>query len=194
MMLESEGVLARRPAQRYDAYTPYTPYSAYTPWSAQQSATVVVAPGRSNQVAEPVVLVVDDSPTVRKIVQLTLQRERIQVVTAGDGLSALAAVADEQPDLILLDIMLPRMDGYNICQVVRKNMAYRDLPIIMLSGKDGLFDKMRGRFAGSTEYITKPFDSSELVQTVKRYLDTPAAREQAARRAAQRQQRLHRRV
>ncbi len=107
---------------------------------------------------EPVVLVVDDSPTVRKIVQLTLQREHIRVVTAGDGLSALTAVADEQPDLILLDIMLPRMDGYNICQVIRKNMAYRDLPIIMLSGKDGLFDKMRGKLAGSTEYITKPFD------------------------------------
>jgi twitching motility two-component system response regulator PilG len=142
---------------------------------------------------EPVVLVVDDSPTVRKIVQLTLQREHIQVVTAGDGLSALAAVADEQPDLILLDIMLPRMDGYNICQVVRKNMAYREMPIIMLSGKDGLFDKMRGKLAGSTEYITKPFDSTELVQTVKRHLDLAAVRERAAQRA-QRQQRLRRRV
>jgi twitching motility two-component system response regulator PilG len=138
-------------------------------------------------VNEPVVLVVDDSPTVRKIVQLTLQRERIRVVTAGDGLSALAAVADEQPDLILLDIMLPRMDGYNICQVVRKNMAYRDLPIIMLSGKDGLFDKMRGKLAGSTEYITKPFDSAELVQTVKRHLDAPAVRDRAAQRSAQQQ-------
>jgi twitching motility two-component system response regulator PilG len=142
---------------------------------------------------EPVVLVVDDSPTVRKIVQLTLQREHIHVVTAGDGLSALAAVADEQPDLILLDIMLPRMDGYNICQVVRKNMAYREMPIIMLSGKDGLFDKMRGKLAGSTEYITKPFDSTELVQTVKRHLDLGAVRERAAQRA-QRQQRLRRRV
>ena len=143
---------------------------------------------------EPVVLVVDDSPTVRKIVQLTLQREHIRVVTAGDGLSALAAVADEQPDLILLDIMLPRMDGYNICQIVRKNMAYRDLPIIMLSGKDGLFDKMRGKLAGSTEYMTKPFDSAELVQTVKRYLDSPAVSERAARRAHQQQERLRRHV
>jgi twitching motility two-component system response regulator PilG len=145
-------------------------------------------------VDEPVVLVVDDSPTVRKIVQLTLQREHIRVVTAGDGLSALAAVADEQPDLILLDIMLPRMDGYNICQVVRKNMAYRELPIIMLSGKDGLFDKMRGKLAGSTEYITKPFDSTELVQTVKRHLDTPAVRERAAMRAASRHQQYRRRM
>lgn len=136
---------------------------------------------------EPVVLVVDDSPTVRKIVQLTLQREHMQVLTAADGLSALAAVADAHPDLILLDIMLPRMDGYNICQVIRKNLAYRDLPIIMLSGKDGIFDKMRGKLAGSSDYITKPFDSADLVQTVKRYLGAPAVRERIAQRAAQRQ-------
>jgi twitching motility two-component system response regulator PilG len=138
-------------------------------------------------VDEPVVLIVDDSPTVRKIVQLTLQREHMQVLTAADGLSALAAVADAHPDLILLDIMLPRMDGYNICQVIRKNLAYRDLPIIMLSGKDGIFDKMRGKLAGSSDYITKPFDSADLVQTVKRYLGAPAVRERIAQRAAQRQ-------
>jgi twitching motility two-component system response regulator PilG len=142
---------------------------------------------------EPVVLVVDDSPTVRKIVQLTLQRERIRVVTAGDGLSALAAVSDEEPDLILLDIMLPRMDGYNICQVIRKNMAFRDMPIIMLSGKDGLFDKMRGKLAGSTEYITKPFDSAELVATIKRYLESTPLRDRGAQRSRL-QQRLRRRV
>jgi twitching motility two-component system response regulator PilG len=135
--------------------------------------------------SEPIVLVVDDSPTVRKIVQLTLQREHIRVVTAGDGLSALAAVSDEEPDLILLDIMLPRMDGYNICQVIRKNMAYRDIPIIMLSGKDGLFDKMRGKLAGSTEYITKPFDSAELVQVVKRHLEHAPPRDAARSRAQQ---------
>ncbi len=142
--------------------------------------------------AQQVVLVVDDSPTVRKIVQITLQRENIRVVTAGDGLSALAAVSDTQPDLILLDIVLPRMDGYNICHLVRNNPEYRDLPIIMLSGKDGIFDKMRGRLAGSTEYITKPFDSSELVQSVRRYLDTPAARERAARRESQQGMRMRR--
>ena len=150
--------------------------------------------GRLEYVDDPVVLVVDDSPTVRKIVQLTLQRERIHVVTAGDGLSALAAVADEQPDLILLDIMLPRMDGYNICQVVRRNSAFRDMPIIMLSGKDGLFDKMRGKLAGSTEYITKPFDSAELVQTVKRHLNSAVVRERAAQRALQRQQKIRRQI
>jgi twitching motility two-component system response regulator PilG len=142
--------------------------------------------------SESVVLVVDDSPTVRKIVQLTLQRERIRVVTAGDGLSALAAVSDEEPDLILLDIMLPRMDGYNICQVIRKNLAYRDMPIIMLSGKDGLFDRMRGKLAGSTEYITKPFDSSELVAIVKRHLESVPPRDRSRLRS--RQQVLRRQV
>jgi len=119
---------------------------------------------------EPTVLVVDDSPTVRKIVQMTLQREHIKVITASDGLSALSAVADEMPALILLDIQLPRMDGYHICQIIRKSLQFRQIPIIMLSGKDGLFDKMRGRLAGSTEYLTKPFDSVELVQTVKKHL------------------------
>src|SRR5579883_590750 len=118
----------------------------------------------------PTVLVVDDSPTVRKIVQMTLQREHIRVITAGDGLSALTSVADEMPALILLDIQLPRMDGYHICQVIRKNLQFRQIPIIMLSGKDGLFDKMRSRLAGSTEYLTKPFDSAELIQTVKKHL------------------------
>jgi twitching motility two-component system response regulator PilG len=143
---------------------------------------------------EPVVLVVDDSPTVRKIVQLTLQREHIRVVTAGDGLSALTAVSDEEPDLVLLDIMLPKMDGYTICQVIRRSTAFRTMPIIMLSGKDGLFDKMRGKLAGSTEYITKPFDSAELVQIVKRYLETMPLRDRTALRARQQQQRLRRRV
>jgi len=119
---------------------------------------------------EPTVLVVDDSPTVRKIVQMTLQREHIRVITAGDGLSALTSVADEMPAVILLDIQLPRMDGYHICQIIRKNLQFRQIPIIMLSGKDGLFDKMRGRLAGSTEYLTKPFDSAELVRTVKKHL------------------------
>jgi twitching motility two-component system response regulator PilG len=126
---------------------------------------------------DPVVLVVDDSPTVRKIVQLTLQRENMRVITASDGLSALAAVADEDPDLILLDVMLPRMDGYNICRIIRDKMEFRHIPIIMLSGKDGLFDKVRGRLAGSSEYLTKPFDSVELVQSVKKHLASAPARE-----------------
>lgn len=120
--------------------------------------------------AEPTVLVVDDSPTVRKIVQMTLQREHIRVITASDGLSALTSVADEMPAVILLDIQLPRMDGYHICQIIRKNLQFRQIPIIMLSGKDGFFDKMRGHLVGSTEYLTKPFEATELVQTVRKHL------------------------
>jgi twitching motility two-component system response regulator PilG len=116
------------------------------------------------------VLVVDDSPTVRKIVQMMLQREHIRVITASDGLSALTSVADEVPAVILLDTQLPRMDGYHICQIIRKNLRFRQIPIVMLSGKDGLFDKMRGRLAGTTDFLMKPFNSQQLVQTVKKYL------------------------
>ena len=130
----------------------------------------------------PRVLVVDDSRVVRKIVELTLRRESIEVVSATDGLGALAAVRDTQPDLMLLDILLPRMDGYQVCHVVRRHQDFRDLPILLLSGKDSMVDHMRGRMAGSTDYISKPFEPTELVWTVKRYLATPAVWERAARR------------
>jgi twitching motility two-component system response regulator PilG len=130
----------------------------------------------------PRVLLVDDSHVVRKIVEMTLWRERIEVVSATDGLGALAAVRDAQPDLMLLDILLPRMDGYQVCHVVRHHQDFRDLPILLLSGKDSVVDRVRGRLAGSTDYISKPFDPAELVWTVKRYLATPAVWERAARR------------
>ena len=139
-----------------------------------------------------IVLIEDDSD-LYSLLQYNLEKEGFQMSGSKTGKGAIDLCRSFGPDLILLDIMLPRMDGYNICQVVRKNMAYREMPIIMLSGKDGLFDKMRGKLAGSTEYITKPFDSTELVQTVKRHLDLGAVRERAAQRA-QRQQRLRRRV
>ena len=135
---------------------------------------------------DEVVLIVDDSPTVRKIVQLTLQREGINVVAASDGLGALAAVSDYQPDLILLDVVLPHMDGYSICQIIRKNPDFRNTPIIMLSGRDGLFDKMRGKLVGSSEYLTKPFDSHELAQTVIRHLAGVPQRMRPAAPAPQR--------
>ena len=130
----------------------------------------------------PRVLLVDDSRIVQKIVEMTLWRERIEVVSASDGLEALAGVADAQPDLMLLDILLPHMDGYQVCQVVHHHPDYCDLPILLLSGKDGMFDRMRGRMVGSTDYISKPFDTAELVWTVKRYLYTPTVWKRAARR------------
>lgn len=130
--------------------------------------------------SESTILVVDDSPTIRKVVELTLKREQMRVLSAADGLSALAIVADEKPDLVLLDIMLPRMDGYQICQIIRRNKDFKKLPIIMLSGKDGLFDRVRGKFAGSTEYVTKPFDPADLVRVVRKHLARQQQRTQFA--------------
>lgn len=118
----------------------------------------------------PLVLVVDDSPTIRKIVEVTLRRERINVLGVGDGLSALAALTDKQPMLVLLDITLPGMDGYQICQVIKQRPATKHIPVVMLSGRDGFFDKVRGKLVGSTQYVTKPFDPTALVNAVTRHL------------------------
>ena len=122
----------------------------------------------------PLVLVVDDSPTIRKIVEVTLRRERIRVLGVADGLSALAAVADKQPMLVLLDITLPGMDGYQICQVLKQRPTSKHIPVVMLSGRDGFFDRVRGRLVGSNQYVTKPFDPAALVHAVNKHL--PAQR------------------
>ena len=127
-------------------------------------------PAPSDEEAWPLVLVVDDSPTIRKIVEVTLKRERIRVVGVPDGLSALAAVADKQPKLILLDITLPGMDGYQICHVIKQRPTSKHIPVVMLSGRDGFFDKMRGKLAGSTQYVTKPFDPAQLVKAVTKHI------------------------
>lgn len=115
------------------------------------------------------VLVVDDSPTIRKIVELTLRREGYDVAAADSGVTALAAIADRRPDLILLDIMLPNLNGYQICQLLKRNERSKAVPVVMLSGKDGMFDKMKGKLAGAADYVTKPFDSKKLVATVAKY-------------------------
>jgi twitching motility two-component system response regulator PilG len=114
------------------------------------------------------VLIVDDSPTIRKIVEVTLKREGYRVNACDSAMKALASITDEPPDLVLLDVMLPVMDGYKVCQLIKKR--YRDLPVIMLSSKDGFFDKMRGRMAGSTLYMTKPFEPRDLVAAVDRFI------------------------
>ena len=126
--------------------------------------------GYPQHVATPqkLVLVVDDSATIRKIVEVTLRREGFRVTTAEKALDALATVQDETPDLILLDVMLPVMNGYDLCSRIRK--MHRHVPIIMLTSKDGMFDKLRGRLAGSTLYMTKPFEPKVLVETVKKYV------------------------
>jgi len=131
-------------------------------------------------VSPPCVLVVDDSPTIRTLVEITLRRQGIQVVFAENGITPLAALTRYQPALIILDIMLPAINGYQICQVIKRHPRCRGIPVIMLSGKDGAFAKVRGRMVGASEYLTKPFSPAELVAAIRRYLSVPVAAEAQA--------------
>lgn len=117
------------------------------------------------------VLIVDDSPTVCKLVTLTLERQGYTVIPASDGLEALAKINERLPDLILLDIMMPRMDGYQLCKTIKGNQETENIPVVMLSGKDGFLDKVRGRMVGSADHIDKPFEPEVLLQMVKKYLN-----------------------
>lgn len=117
------------------------------------------------------VLVVDDSATIRKSAENMLSKEGCQVDTASDGYEALAAIARLRPDLIFVDIMMPRLDGYQTCAIIKNNADYKQTPVIMLTSKDGLFDKARGRIVGSDQYLTKPFTRDELLEAVREHLD-----------------------
>jgi twitching motility two-component system response regulator PilG len=122
------------------------------------------------------VLIVDDSPTVRKLVALTLERQGYRVRAAADGTEALRTLREQGvPDLILLDISMPGMDGYQLCKLLKQSPEAKHAPVVMLSGKDGFFDKVRGRMAGSTAYITKPFAPEALVQAVQKHCQPAAA-------------------
>lgn len=116
------------------------------------------------------ILVVDDSPTVRKLISGKLEKSGHEVICAVDGVDALAKINEIVPDLILLDITMPRMDGYQVCKMIRGNEQTKDVPVVMISGKDGFFDKVRGKMAGTTGYITKPFGPETLMKTVETYL------------------------
>ncbi len=118
----------------------------------------------------PKILVVDDSRTIRRTAEALLEQAGYQVVTARDGFEALALTADERPDLILVDVMMPRLDGYQTCALIKHNPHFRRIPVIMLTSKDGLFDRARGRLAGSDEYLTKPFAREELLEALARHL------------------------
>src|SRR5690606_38792572 len=109
------------------------------------------------------ILVVDDSKTIRRTAETLLTKEGCQVFTAIDGFDALSKIADHQPDLIFVDIMMPRLDGYQTCSLIKHNKMFRNTPVIMLSSKDGLFDRARGRIVGSEQYLTKPFTKDELL-------------------------------
>ena len=118
------------------------------------------------------ILVVDDSPTVRKLIAGKLEKSGHKVVCAVDGVDALARLSEGLPDLVLLDITMPRMDGYEVCKQIRANPDAQNLPVVMISGKDGFFDKVRGRMAGSTGYVTKPFGPETLMKALETYLLT----------------------
>jgi twitching motility two-component system response regulator PilG len=112
------------------------------------------------------ILVVDDSKTIRRTAETLLSKEGCQVFTAIDGFDALSKIADHQPDLIFVDIMMPRLDGYETCSLIKHNKVFKETPVIMLSSKDGLFDRARGRIVGSEQYLTKPFTKDELLGAI----------------------------
>ena len=112
------------------------------------------------------ILVIDDSKTIRRTAETLLTKEGCQVYTAIDGFDALSKIADHQPDLIFVDIMMPRLDGYETCSLIKHNKIFKETPVIMLSSKDGLFDRARGRLVGSEQYLTKPFTKDELLGAI----------------------------
>ena len=123
----------------------------------------------SQQLSEPgglTVMVVDDSNTIRRSAEIFLAQAGCEVVLAEDGFDALAKITDHLPDVIFVDIMMPRLDGYQTCALIKKNPRLAPTPVIMLSSKDGLFDRARGRMVGSDEYLTKPFTKDSLLKTV----------------------------
>lgn len=116
------------------------------------------------------VMVVDDSKTIRRTAETLLKKEGCEVVTATDGFEALSKITDQDPDIIFVDIMMPRLDGYQTCALIKNNSVYKSTPVIMLSSKDGLFDKARGRIVGSEQYLTKPFTKEELLGAIKKHV------------------------
>lgn len=115
------------------------------------------------------VMVIDDSKTIRRTAEILLKKAGCEVMTATDGFEALALIADNHPDVIFVDIMMPRLDGYQTCALIKHNQEFRETPVIMLSSKDGLFDRARGRIVGSEQYLTKPFTKDELLGAIRRH-------------------------
>jgi twitching motility two-component system response regulator PilG len=120
------------------------------------------------------VLVIDDSNTIRRSAEIFLRQGGHEVVLAEDGFDALAKVNDHTPQLIFCDILMPRLDGYQTCAIIKRNPRFAHVPVIMLSSKDGLFDKARGRMVGSEEYLTKPFTKEQLLRAVEQFIGQAA--------------------
>ena len=128
----------------------------------------------ANDLAGLKVMVIDDSKTIRRTAETLLTKEGCEVLTAVDGFEALAKISDQKPAIIFVDIMMPRLDGYQTCALIKNNPQFRSTPVIMLSSKDGLFDKARGRIVGAEQYLTKPFTPDELLGAIHRHV-SPAS-------------------
>jgi len=115
------------------------------------------------------VLVVDDSETVRRAAESLLTRAGCRVVTAGDGFDSLSQVVEHRPDVVLIDVMMPRLDGYQACSLIKNNPEYAHIPVLLLSSRDGLFDKAKGRLVGADDYLIKPFDGESLLAAISRH-------------------------
>lgn len=133
--------------------------------------SVTNAAGVEKGLAGLKILVVDDSKTIRRTAETLLAKQGCEVFTAVDGFDALAKIADHKPDLIFVDIMMPRLDGYQTCSLIKHNKMFRETPVIMLSSKDGLFDRARGRLVGSEQYLTKPFTKDELLGAIQSHIN-----------------------
>ncbi|TDI77138.1 MAG: response regulator [Betaproteobacteria bacterium] len=115
------------------------------------------------------VMVIDDSNTIRRSAEIFLTQSKCEIILAKDGFDAMAKIIDTHPDVIFVDIMMPRLDGYQTCTLIKRNSHFQSTPVIMLSSKDGLFDRARGRMVGSDEYLTKPFTKESLINAVQKY-------------------------
>jgi len=133
-----------------------------------------------DQLSKVKVMVIDDSNTIRRSAEIFLKASGCQVILAEDGFDALAKISNEHPDLIFVDIMMPRLDGYQTCSLIKRNARYKTTPVIMLSSKDGLFDRARGRMVGSDQYLTKPFTQETLLDAVQIYAAHSKANQQEA--------------
>ena len=143
------------PANESAASSPHSKYGEHSEPSPPASAAAFK------------VLVIDDSNTIRRSAEIFLKQGGYEVLLAEDGFDALSKVNDHSPDLIFCDILMPRLDGYQTCAIIKRNAKFSGVPVIMLSSKDGLFDKARGRMVGSQDYLTKPFTKDQLLQAVQ---------------------------
>jgi len=125
--------------------------------------------GEINELAGIKVMVIDDSNTIRRSAEIFLSQTKCEIILASDGFDAMSKIVDCHPDIIFVDIVMPRLDGYQTCMLIKKNVRFQTVPVVMLTSKTGVFDRARGRMAGSNDYITKPFTQEELLDAIYKH-------------------------